>query len=172
MPRSGSGAQSAPERRRISPSTWQETTEETHSLFEERSWSLVTSSPMVSGVQVANLFAELSLHISRFASAQIILHRRLNCFFGEHRAMALVRGQATERGRYLLVRKLPCFFHGASLDQFGRHARRGDGGAAAKGAKPRFDDSSIAHLNADAHYIATGHCADFAHAIRLGQVAD
>src|SRR5881628_3553854 len=72
----------------------------------------------------------------------------------------------------LFVRESLRFPDGPAAEQFGCHARAGNDRPAAVRAETRFGNAPLANLDADAHDIPAGDRADFAHAVRAGEVAD
>src|SRR5260370_24934208 len=85
--------------------------------------------------------------------------------------MELVRGQVAEGRDGVLIGKVVGFFEGAPRYQFGRHARGGDGRAAAEGLEPRLGDALAADLQTDFHHVAERRRADFTHAVRVLHLA-
>src|SRR5258708_18022893 len=101
----------------------------------------------------------------------VILQRGPDRFLRQHRAMDLFRWQTAQRIDDFLIGKLLCLFEGAPRYQFGRHARGGDGRAAAESLEPRLGDAIAADLQTDFHHVAEGRGSDFTDALRVLHLA-
>src|SRR5713101_6313825 len=101
----------------------------------------------------------------------VILKRGPDRFLRQHRAMDLFRRQTAQRSDDFLIGKLLGFFEGAPRYQFGRHARGGDGRAAAERLEPRLGDALAANLQTDFHHVAERRRADFTYAVRVLHLA-
>src|SRR6266849_5882954 len=101
----------------------------------------------------------------------VILQRGPDRFLRQHRAMDLFRWQTAQRIDDFLVGKLLGFFEGAPGYQFSRHARSGDGRAAAESLEPRLGDAISADLQTAFHHVAERPRADFTDAIRVLHLA-
>src|SRR5712664_646891 len=101
----------------------------------------------------------------------VILQRGPDRFLRQHRAMDLFRWQTAQRSDDFLIRKLLGFFEGAARYQFGRHARGGDGRAAAEGLESRLGDAIAADPQTDFHHVAERRRADFTDAVRVLHLA-
>src|SRR5713226_837640 len=107
----------------------------------------------------------------RLLPLPIILKRGPDRLLRQHRAVDLFRWQTAQRIDDFLIGKLLGFFEGAPRYQFGRHARGGDGRAAAEGLEPRIGNANAEDMQPDFHHFAEGRRADFTDAVRVLHLA-